>query len=301
MPTITLRDKQSLFVRKIGNGQPVLLLPGLGMKSHHWLPFVWPLRKQFCFYMPEFRGVGRSSSASFNQPNVFQNHMEDVEDIVAHFELKDFMLVGYSQGASTALHWQNRGGFEQVRAYLHIEQSPCVINRPDWQHGLFGIQQQWFFARFKRLQVLLEPYQNNTMMALPHRIREQLLTELGDIFSRLLGKSVVRRAFPVMHFVPWVIPFIFPVTRVADISAYLENYTALSENYLPGLANCSTPITVIAGAQSPLYSVAGQAAVAEQAQHGNLVVLPRSGHVPLLDQPFAFKKAFSRFLQQHAS
>src|SRR5699024_11568048 len=89
-----------------------------------------------------------------------------------------------------------------VRAYLHIEQSPCVINQPSWQHGLFGIQQQWFFARFKRLQTLLEPHQESTMMALPHRVREQLLTELGDIFSRLLGKPLVRRAFPFMHFLP---------------------------------------------------------------------------------------------------
>src|SRR5699024_6178984 len=261
MPTITLRDKQSLFVRQLGNGQPVLLLPGLGMKSHHWLPFVWPLRKQFCFYMREVRGPERSSAASFNHPNSFQNYMEDVEDIVQHFGLKDFILVGYSQGASTALHWQNAGGFEQVRAYLHIEQSPCVINQPSWQHGLFGIQQQWFFARFKRLQTLLEPHQESTMMALPHRVREQLLTELGDIFSRLLGKPLVRRAFPFMHFLPWTIPFIFPVTRVADISAYLENYTTLGENYLPGLADCRTPITVIAGGRSPLYAVAGQATV----------------------------------------
>src|SRR5699024_6249558 len=158
----------------------------------------------------------------------------------------------------------------------------------------------WFFARFKRLQALLEPHQNKTMMALPHRVREQLLTELGDIFSRLLGKPMVRRAFPFMHFLPWTIPFIFPITRVADISAYLENYTTLSEDYLPGLAGCDTPITVVAGARSPLYSVAGQAAVAEQAQHGELIVLPRSGHVPLLDQPFAFKQAFSRFLHRYS-
>lgn len=299
MPTVPLRDSQTLYVRKLGAGQPVLMLPGLGMKSRHWLPFVWGLRKRFCFYMPEFRGVGRSGAAYFNQPNVFQNHKEDVEDIVQHFGLKDFILVGYSQGASTALHWQNAGGFEQVRAYLHIEQSPCVINHEGWEHGLFGIQQQWFFARFKRLRPLLAPYRTKTMMELPHQVREQLLTELGEIFSRLLGKPMVRRAFPFMHFVPWTIPFIFPVTRVADISAYLENYTQLGGDYLPKLANCPTPITVIAGARSPLYSVAGQAAVAEQSQQGELVVLPRSGHVPMLDQPLAFKRELARFLTQH--
>lgn len=299
MPTVTLRDGQSLYVKKLGSGQPVLLLPGLGMKSQHWLPFVWPLRKRFCFYMPEFRGVGRSRAAFFNQPNIFQNHMEDVEDIVAHFQLKDFILVGYSQGASTALHWQNRGGFSQVRAYLHIEQSPCVINRSDWAHGLFGIQQQWFFARFKRLLSLLEGYEQETIMSLHHEVRKELLTELGDIFSRLLSKPIVKRAFPFMHFMPWTVPYIFPVTRVADIMAYLENYTQLGEDYLPGLKGCETPITVIAGARSPLYSVEGQRVVAEQVPQGECVVLPHSGHVPMLDQPIAFRKAFKRFLMAH--
>lgn len=301
MPTITLRDGQSLYVRKLGSGQPVLMLPGLGMKSQHWLPFVWPLRKKFCFYMPEFRGVGRSASAHFNQPNIFQNHMEDAEDIVQHFGLKDFILVGYSQGASTALHWQNAGGFHQVRAYLHIEQSPCVINHKNWQHGLFGIQQEWYFARFRRLQTLLLPHQDKTIMALPHQVREQLLTDLGDIFSRLLGKPIVKKAFPFMHFLPWTIPFIFPVTRVADVSAYLENYITLGTDYLPRLKGCTTPITVIAGGHSPLYSVAGQAAVAEQVSDGKLVVLTRSGHVPLLDQPVAFKRALTEFLREHSA
>lgn len=301
MPTITLRDGQSLYVRKLGSGQPVLMLPGLGMKSHLWLPFVWSLRKKFCFYMPEFRGIGRSASAHFNQPNIFQNHMEDVEDIVQHFGLKDFILVGYSQGASTSLHWQNAGGFQQVRAYLHIEQSPCVINHKNWQHGLFGIQQEWYFARFKRLQAILLPHQDKTIMALPHQVREQLLTDLGDIFSRLLGKRIVKKAFPFMHFLPWTIPFIFPVTRVADVSAYLENYTTLGTNYLPLLKGCTTPTTVIAGGRSPLYSVAGQAAVAEQVNEGKLIVLARSGHVPLLDQPIAFKQALTEFLLEHGS
>src|SRR5699024_1503292 len=149
-------------------------------------------------------------------------------------------------------------------------------------------------------QTLLEPHQESTMMALPHRVREQLLTELGDIFSRLLGKPLVRRAFPFMHFLPWTIPFIFLVIRVADISAYLENYTTLVENYLLVLADCLPLMTVIAGGRSPHYAVVGQAIVAEQRQDGDLVVLPHSRHVLMLDQPFAFKQAFTRLLLRYS-
>jgi len=48
-------------------------------------------------------------------------------------------------------------------------------------------------------------------------------------------------------------------------------------------------------ARSPLYPAEGQAAFAELigAHH---VVLPRSGHVPLMSQPLAFTRAFGEFL-----
>ena len=52
IPVIT-RDKKNLSVRVIGQGQPVLLLHGLGMNSRHWLPFVLPYSRQFKFYMPD--------------------------------------------------------------------------------------------------------------------------------------------------------------------------------------------------------------------------------------------------------
>ena len=140
IPVIT-RDKQTLSVRVIGQGQPVLLLHGLGMNSRHWLPFVLPYSRQFKFYMPDLRGAGYSAHIAFNQHDIIHNHMEDVQDIVQHFSLRNFLLVGYSMGATTALHWQREAGFSEVKHYLHIDQTPCVPNQEDWSFGLFGQQQ----------------------------------------------------------------------------------------------------------------------------------------------------------------
>ena len=89
IPVIT-RDKKNLSVRVIGQGQPVLLLHGLGMSSRHWLPFVLPYSRQFKFYMPDLRGAGHSAHIAFNQHDIIHNHMEDVQDIVQHFSLRNF-------------------------------------------------------------------------------------------------------------------------------------------------------------------------------------------------------------------
>lgn len=298
MATIELRDGQKLFVRVIGRGRPVLMLHGLGMDSRHWLPFIWRLRHQYRFYLPDFRGAGRSGTATFNQEDVFQNHMEDVEDVVRTFKLDNLLLVGYSLGATTALHWQNAGGFRHVRAYLHIDQSPCVINRPDWPYGLFGQEQQWVFARLARLLPLLEKTQAKRLSQLPLPEREELLRVLGDVFSRMLGKAAMKPLFRVMARLPWLMPSFLPVTRVADLRVYLTGYTRLAHDYLPKLADCHTPVTVLIGKHSALYAEAGQRAVAETVPDGKVIVLRRSGHVPLIDQPLAFARELAHFLRQ---
>jgi non-heme chloroperoxidase len=171
MPLISLRDGQHLHVRVLGRGQAVMMLPGLGMSSSQWLPYILPYLRQFRFYLPDFRGFGLSAEIRLNQSDVFENHSQDVQDIIRHFRLDDFLLAGISLGGSTALHLQKEGGFTGVRRYLHIDQSPCVGNRHDWPHGLFGIRQDELFGQLHSLRDLLAIYILNTprSMNYPHR------------------------------------------------------------------------------------------------------------------------------------
>ena len=53
MPLFPARDGQSLHVRILGRGQPVLMLHGLGMQGRDWLPFVLPYLRCYQFYMPD--------------------------------------------------------------------------------------------------------------------------------------------------------------------------------------------------------------------------------------------------------
>ena len=45
MPYYTMPDQEKLFVRPVGEGEPVLVLSGLGMQSWQWLPFLYPQAK----------------------------------------------------------------------------------------------------------------------------------------------------------------------------------------------------------------------------------------------------------------
>lgn len=298
MPFVTARDGQSIYVRVCGRGEPVVLLHGLGMKSRQWLPFILPFMHRFRFYMPDFRGAGRSSGVRFNQPDIFQNHMEDVQDMIEHFGLNDFLLAGYSLGASTALHLQRAGGFTPVRRYLHVEQSPCVGNSQDWPYGVFGEQQAACFAALRQLDNVLQEHDGrNRLQDLPLAARQRVVHILGDTFSRMLGKRAVGPLLQASSRWPWLLAQLFPMSLLADIRAYLSSYLYGGHDYRQSLRQCSTPVTVIVGMRSPLYDPRGQAAIADYVKDCRLVRIKNAGHVPLIDTPLRFTRELGRFLK----
>ncbi len=298
MPLVPLRDGQNLYVRTIGRGQPVLMLAGLGMHSGHWLPFIVPFLHRYKFYLPDFRGVGRSSHLKFNQADVFHNHYQDTADVIKHFNLKDYLLVGISLGGTTALHLQREQGFADVKAYLHIDQSPCIGNQEDWAFGLFGSQQAQIFSRMSVLHELLSQYQDYLQLAdLPKHVRKQAAKTLADILVLMSNQPKLRKVFEYLLISPKILAKHLPLTNVADCCAYLHAYSHLAHDYRDSLQQCATPMTVIVGMNSPLYHPQGQMQIADYAQQAKVVKFHKSGHVPLTDEPLKFIRELKRFLQ----
>lgn len=298
MPFIPVRDGESLYVRVVGRGQPVLLLPGLGMHSAHWLPFILPYLGRFRFYLPDFRGHGKSASVRLNQADVFHNHMEDVQDLIAGLHLRDFLLGGISLGGSTALHLNRETGLPGVRRYLHIDQSPCVGNRPDWPHGLFGLRQDELFGQLHRLADLLDEHAHlGHLGELPPSARREAAATLAEVAAAMSGRPLLKPFVRHLLASPGQLSRRLPLTRLDDCRAYLRAYTVGSHDYRQALRHCPVPVTVMVGMKSPLYAPTGQMAIADYAPNARIVRFHRSGHVPLVDEPFKFVRELGRFLQ----
>lgn len=297
MSFIPLRDGQHLYVRTLGRGQPVLMLPGLGMSSSHWLPFVLPFAHKFKFYMPDLRGAGRSAHIRFNQQDVFHNHYEDVQDVISHLQLQDFLLAGISLGGTTSLHLQREQGFGGVKRYLHIDQTPCIGNKPDWAYGLFGERQDELFGQIHRLVDLLTEHQDyQQLVDLPRQARQQAAQVLAEIVVLMTNKHWLRPLLPVLLSSPRMLSRHLPLTQLQDCKAYLSAYLAGGHDYRDSLRQCKTPITLIVGMKSPLYNPKGQMAIADYAANVRVVKFHNSGHVPLTDEPLKFVKEFGKFL-----
>jgi len=301
MARVPLRDGAALHVRVLGRGQPVLMLPGLGMSGSNWLPFILPHLGRFRFYLVDFRGAGGSADIALKPGDVFQAHMEDVQDVIAHFGLRDFLLVGISLGGTTSLHLQREGGFAAVKRYMHIDQSPCVGNCEDWSHGLFGARQNELFTKLRDIVAVLDQYPQCQRFAdLPMAARQEAGDTLAEVLALMAGgkalrpllRTVMRLPRPLLARVP------LPMARLNDMRTYLAAYAAGGHDYRASLSRDAVPVTVVTGVRSPLYAEAGQALVASAHPRSRIVRFERSGHVPLKDEPLRFARELGRFLRQ---
>lgn len=297
---ITTRDQQQLYVRVTGQGQPVLVLSGLGMDSKQWLPFFVPYLSQFKFYIPDFRGFGGSVATPFTQPDVFNNHMQDVEDVVEHFQLKDFLLIGYSLGASTSMHWMQNGNFatQSIRRYLHIDQTPCIHNTADWPYGLMGPKQAEFMAGLQQLLGILQQHPADSLICdMPVNDRQQLLDIWAPVLASMTNKSLPKLVVKLAAKYKTLFNLLVPFSTVYFMSAYLVAYQNQRHDYRQAIAAIDIPVTFFIGKLSQLYALEGQQVIAQSVNQHHVVVFEQSGHMPLLNEPIDFLKALGGFLR----
>ena len=115
-------DQEKLFVRRVGEGEPVLVLSGLGMQSWQWLPFLFASRKKYEFIIPDWRGFGGSNLCAVPELDAISSHWQDLNSLLQQQNLQQFKLIGYSMGATTAMHGMRYGQLTaHLSSYLQID------------------------------------------------------------------------------------------------------------------------------------------------------------------------------------
>ena len=295
-------DGESLYVRKIGQGQPVLVLSGLGMQSWQWLPFLYPWRKDFQFIIPDWRGFGGSKNCQIPQHlDAISSHWQDTESLIQQLDLKHFHLIGYSMGATTAMHGMQYGQLtHQLKSYVHIDQTPKISTDEQWPFGLFGEKYVNFKALLQKLSDFLhQHHMYTTVQDLPTKPRNQLV-KLWLEFIQLQGSNKVSPLlFKLALKQPKLQKHILPLQRLDYLIWYIDNYLNHQEDYREAVSQLTCPAAFFIGAQSSLYPAQGQKDIASSVEHAQSIVFQRSGHTPLLTEPVKFSKEIYRFLQQN--
>ena len=300
MPHYRMPDNEQLFVREFGQGQPVLVLSGLGMQSWQWLPFLYPHAKNHKFIIPEWRGFGASSNCRIPDMDAISSHWQDVQSVMAQLQLDKVIVIAYSMGATTAMHGMQYGNFaEHITAYLHIDQTPKIPVDDSWAYGLFGEHHPVFISILTELSQLLSQYQNiKYLKDLDSKSRRQIAKLWLQFMGLQNSNKYSLKAFEWVLNQPRLQSLLLPSKRLDYTTWYINNYLYHQEDYREAIQKLQCPVTFLSGTQSKLYPVEGQTLIAQSIPHAKQVHFEKSGHTPLLSEPVKFGREITKFLKQ---
>ncbi len=292
---INLADGETLSVREYGQGQPVLVLSGLGMSSVQWLPFLWPFKRNFRFIIPDWRGFGGSKQAKIPRLDAISSHWQDLQQIVQQLHLHHFAVIAYSMGASIAMYGMQYADFSsKISHYLHIDQSPCIKNRTDWHYGLYGKQQTQYLACLSQLRATLQDY--TALEYMPRAQQQQLFSTWQTLLAFQGSHPLLLQSLKQLNRFPQLAAYTLPLKSLQMMTWYLDTYLQHDLDLRPSLHTLHCPITWLSGQNSALYPIFGQQLLAQKLKATH-VILPKSGHAPLLSQPWQFYQTLRQFLQ----
>ena len=143
-------------------------------KAGNGFPFYLQAVKKYEFIIPDWRGFGGSKDCAIPETDAISSHWNDLDTLIKQLKLDQFILIGYSMGATTAMHRFKHGGLAQkLKAYLHIDQTPKIPVDDSWQYGLFGQKHEQFKSLLLDIQNVLS--ENRQAMKL-----EDLATSARD-------------------------------------------------------------------------------------------------------------------------
>ncbi len=92
-----------LYVEIRGQGEPLLLIPGLGTGTWLWSKNIEVLSKHFELIMPELRGSGRSEKP--DQRYSIALFAEDIKALIQKLQYRKVAILGVSMGGFIAQHY----------------------------------------------------------------------------------------------------------------------------------------------------------------------------------------------------
>ena len=303
MPFYRMPDGEQLFVLEYGQGQPVLVLSGLGMLSWQWKAFLYAHQKNFRFIIPEWRGFGASSHCNIPQDlDAISSHWLDIQSVIQQLNLDKFIVIAYSIGATTTMHGLHYGDFaKHITAYLHIDQTPKIPVDDAWAFGLFGPRHQEFIDILQQLSALLAQYQQVELIRdLDVSVRKQIAALWLKFIQLQNEQKYSLKAFEFILNQPRLQSLLLPSSRVDYMTWYINNYLYHREDYREALAQLSCPVTFFSGVQSKLYPFEGQRLIAESLPQAKQVLFRKSGHTPLLTEPLKFTRELGIFLKENS-
>lgn len=257
MPTANL-ETISLYYEEYGEGEPLLLLHGLGSDGRSWEYQVEAFAREFRVIVPDVRGHGRSAKPP--GPYTVSQFSKDIFAVLDHLQIDRFHLVGLSMGGMIGFQMAVDQP-ERLKSMTVVNSGPELVPR--------GFKEKW-------------------------QIWQRRLI-ISFLSMEKIGEVIGGRLFPEPHQAEYKEQFIQQMGE-NDPKAYKAATNALlGWSVSDRLDHIQCPVLVISS-DMDYTPVAVKEAYTRQLPTSRLHVIENSRHATPIDQPEAFNTSVLNFL-----
>jgi 3-oxoadipate enol-lactonase len=257
MTTIALGDL-NVFYEKRGEGEPVLLIHGLGSSTEDWDPQVEALDGAFTVITYDVRGHGKTSKpgGKYTVPQF----AEDAAKLIRHLGLGPMHVIGLSMGGMIGFQLTVDHP-ELVRSLIIVNSGPEMILR-SWKEKLSIVQRRLI-------------------------VRMMGMRKMGEVLAGRLLPAPEHGALRATFAERWA---------RNDKSAYLRALSALvGWSVMARLPAIACPVLVVSG-DLDYTPVAWKRDYTARMPHASLIVIPDARHMMTVERPAPSHDAIIPFL-----
>jgi aminoacrylate hydrolase len=257
-------DDAEIHYEIVGNGEPLLLVSGLGGAASYWNPNLEAFSKEYAVLLHDHRGTGKSSRSEAAQ--TVEMMTEDLLRVMDHAKVERAHFVGHSTG----------GAIGQVLAARAPERVASLVLYASWAE----LDPQMALCLETRRRILRgmgeAEYHRATPIFLypPYFVRENW----GSLEQEIAGAIANSPPASIME------------SRVAGIMKF---------DGRPYLRRIKSPVMVLVAEDDILTPPHLSDQIAEELRGPKVVKLPRGGHAVSRVEVAAFNDVVLNFLRQH--
>jgi 3-oxoadipate enol-lactonase len=248
---------KTLSVEKQGNGDPVVLLHGLGSTANVWEPQVRALSDRFTLLRLDLEGAGRSAATG---PLSIASWVDDLKALLDLEGIGKARLVGHSLGTLILQHFA-------AAHPQHVDKLVFIgVNRAPPEARRVAIRERVAKVRAEGIDVIVEAIVKGGLS--PHTLSEK----------------------------PEVVAFVRELlTRQSD-EGYARSCEAMAAAVAADAAAIKAPVLLVAGRDDAISPPANSEALAADLANARVQVLEQCGHWHPIEQPAALNAALREFL-----
>lgn len=139
-------DGVSLHYFDAGTGAAIVLVPGWMMPADIFEPQINGLSKRFRVIALDPRSQGDSEKTA--EGNTLERHAQDIKELLEHLQLRNVVLLGWSNGVPDVLTFVEQNGAENLRGVVLVD-GFLNVGDPQMQKAMNGMLRMFQADRAK--------------------------------------------------------------------------------------------------------------------------------------------------------